>query len=104
GQLFGFDVADSGGAQNGDDVGGNLSPVALDLPLDIYFMNREFWVDLIRVAGFAVEKFRSQVKRVREAVRRVNAHHERTVAQARELETGRRCHAGLAHTALATEE
>ena len=39
GQFFRFDVADAGGAQDGNHVGGDLAPVPLDLLLDVHFMD-----------------------------------------------------------------
>ena len=45
GQLFGLHVADAGGAQHGDHVGGNLAPVPLDLLLDVDLVDGEMVVD-----------------------------------------------------------
>src|SRR5439155_1351196 len=70
GQLLGFHVADAGGAQNGNHVGGDFAPVPLDLLLDIDFVDGEVVVDLQRVAGLGVEEAGFQVEGVGKAVRR----------------------------------
>ena len=45
-----------------------------------------------------------QVEGVGQAVRRIDAHHQRTVAEARKLQAGGRGNAGLAHASFAAEE
>src|SRR5579864_7722853 len=45
GQLFGFDIADAGGAKDRDDVGGDFAPVAFDFLLDVDLLDGEVGVN-----------------------------------------------------------
>ena len=80
-QLLGFHVADSGGAQHGDDVGGDFAPVPLDLLLDVDLVDVEAVLDAVRVAGLPVEQVGLKVEGVRQAVGGIDAHHQSAVAQ-----------------------
>ncbi len=51
GQLLGLHVADAGGAQDGNHIGGDLAPVPLDLLLDVDLLDGEVVVDRQRIGG-----------------------------------------------------
>ncbi len=104
GQFLGLHVADAGGAQHRDHVGRNLAPVALDLLLDIDFMDGELVVDGVRVAGLAVKEAGFEIEGVGQAVRRIDAHDQRAVAQPRKLQAGGRGKTGFPHASFAAEE
>ncbi len=78
--------------------------MALDLLLDVDFVNRQAVADGVRVAGLTVEEVRLEVEGVGQAVRRVHAHHQRAIAQARKLEAGGGRQAGFSHASLAAEQ
>ena len=103
-QLFGLHVADAGGSQHGDDVGRDLAPVPLDFLLDVDLLDGEVIVDGQRIVGAVLEQAGFEIEGVGQAVCGIDAHHERAVAEAGELETGGRGNAGLAHASFAAEE
>ena len=104
GEFLGLDVADAGGAQHGDDVGGDLAPVALDLLLDIDFVDGEVVVDGVGVAGLAVEEVGFEVEGVGQAVGGIDAHDQRAIAEARELQAGGGGETGFPDASFAAEE
>ena len=75
----------------------------LDLLLDVDLVDGQAFVDGVRVAGLAVEQAGFQVEGVRQAVGRVDAHHQRAIAQAGELQAGGGGQAGFPDAALAAE-
>ena len=100
GQFLGLHVADAGGAQHGDDVGGDLPPVPLDLLLNVDFVDGEALVDGVGVAGLAVEEVGFQVEGIRQAVGGVDAHDQRAVAEPGELQPGSGGETGLTRRLL----
>jgi hypothetical protein len=104
GQFLGFHVADAGGAQHGNHVGGNFAPVPLDLLLDVDFVDGQLVGDGVRVAGLLMEQAGFEVEGIGQAVRGVHAHDEGAIAEARQLHAGGRSQAGLADAAFAAEQ
>ena len=104
GEFLGFHAADAGGAQHGTDVGRDLLPVALDLFLDVQFEDRKPVIDRQRIGSLRVEEVGVEIEGIGQAVRGVDAHHQRAVAELGEFDAGGRGQAGLAHAALAAEE
>jgi hypothetical protein len=78
--------------------------VPLDLFLDIDFEDGEFFVDRIGVVGFFLKKADLEIKGVGQTVRRIHAHHQRPVIQARQMQAGSRGKTGLPHASFAAEE
>ena len=104
-QFLGLDVADAGGAQHGDDVSRDLPPVPLDLFLDIDFVDgrgSRRWGSGSPV--FAVEQAGFEIEGIGEAVSRVDAHHQRAMAQMRQTKAGGGGEAGLADAAFTAEQ
>ena len=104
GEFVRLDTAEPGGAQDAGDVGGDLLPVAVDLHLDVHFLDVEVIGDAIGVAGAAVEEVAPEVEGVGERMRRVDTHHQCPAPEHRELETGGGGEARLAHSAFAAEQ
>jgi hypothetical protein len=100
GQFLGFHIADPRGAQHGNHVRGDLAPVPLNLSLDVHFMDRQLFIDLIRIPGLVVEETGLEIERIRQAVGRVHAHHQRAMAQLGQLQPGCGGQTGLAHPTL----
>jgi hypothetical protein len=67
-------------------------------------VDSEALVDGVGVAGLAVEQAGFEVERVGKAVRRIDAHHQRAVAQPRKLQPSGRGETGFAHAPFAAEE
>ena len=61
-------------------------------------------VDGIGVAGLAVEQAGFEVEGVGQAVRRIDAHHQGPVTQARKLQAGGGGKTGLPHASFAAEQ
>ena len=104
GEFLGLYAADTGGAEQGDDPGGDLFPVALDFLLDVELEDGEAVGDGEGVGGLRVEQVGLEVEGIGQAVRRVDAHHQRSAAHLRQLDAGRRSQAGLSHASLAAIE
>src|SRR6185369_13105632 len=103
-EFFGLHVVDAGGAQDADDVGGNLAPVAFNFLLDVDFVDGQFWVDGVRVAGLSVEEVGFEVECVGQAVRGIDTHDQGAIAQAGEFEAGCGGKTGFPNASFAAEE
>ena len=75
-----------------------------DLELDIDFVNGKVVVDGVRIAGFGVEQAGFQIECVGQAVGRIDAHHQRAIAELRKLEPGSGRQTRFPYAALAAEE
>ena len=75
--------------------------MALDLFLNIELENRKPVVDRQRIRRLDMEEVVFQVEGIRQAVRRIDAHHQRAVVELGKFYAGRRGQARLAHAALA---
>ena len=104
GELLGLHVANAGGAQYGNHVGGDFAPVPLDLLLDIDFVDGEVVVNLQRVAGLGIEEAGLEVKGIGQAVRRIDAHHQGSIAELGKLQSGSSGQTRLTDTPLAAEK
>ena len=78
--------------------------MALDLLLNVHLVDGEVVVDRVGVAGLAVEKAGLQIEGVGQAVRRIDAHDQRAVAEPGKLQPSGRGETGLAYAALAAEQ
>lgn len=78
--------------------------MAPDFLLDVQFEDREPAVDGEGIGRAAVEKFAAHIEAIAEAVRRVDAHDERAVAQFGEADASRGGEAGFSDSAFAAEE
>ena len=85
GQLLGFHVSQPGGAQHRRQIAGNLAPMALELDLNIDFLDVQVFAHLAGIGGGRVEQPGLQGECVRQAVRRVHAHHKRLEARSGQL-------------------
>ena len=78
--------------------------MALDLLLDVDLVDVQPVVHAVRIACLAVEEGGFQVERVPQAMGGVDAHHQRPVTQAGQLQAGSGSQAGFPHAALAAEQ
>ncbi len=78
--------------------------MALDFLLDIDFVDGQPLVDGVRIAGLAVEQLGFEIERVRQAMGRVDAHHQGAVSETGKFQTGSRRQAGFPHPSFAAEQ
>ena len=104
GEFLGLDVADAGGAQHRDHVGGDFAPVPLDLLLNIDLVDGEVVVDGVGVAGLGVEEAGFQIEGVGQAMRRIDAHDQGAIAEPGELQTGGSGKTGFPDASFAAKE
>ena len=102
-EFLGLHAADAGRAQHRAHVGRDLLPVPLDLFLNVQFENRKPVGDRQRIGGLGVKQFSVEVEGIRQAVRRIDAHHQRAVVQFGQFHAGRGGQTRLSDAALAAE-
>ena len=78
--------------------------MALDFLLDVHFLDGEVVVDGKRLAGLLLEQAGFKVERIRQAVGRIDAHHQGGIAKPGQLQARGRRNTGFADAALTTEQ
>jgi hypothetical protein len=104
GKLFRLDVADAGRPQHRNHVRGDLAPVPFDLLLDVDFVDRQPLVDGVGIAGLRMKETHLEIERVRQAVGRIDAHHQGPIPETRELQARSGSQTGLPDAPFAAEE